>query len=160
MDIFQLSDPQQQVQVKNKVRRRLGSLVAFSDFSEPRQLWEIPHWDVQGVVDKQESLTELYSCLKRLVSGRGNVAADLNRVFCGRFAHANLPHANLWCTEFTKRELEVLTWVGRGLDRKAIADRLHISIRTVDRHRQNIMDKTDIRSELGLSHLAFRWGIY
>ena len=43
----------------------------------------------------------------------------------------------------TRREQEVLSLIGRGYDSINISDRLHISVNTVNNHRQNILRKTD-----------------
>ena len=45
----------------------------------------------------------------------------------------------------TQREREILALVAQGLDSQAIADRLYISIHTVNNHRQNILRKTRSR---------------
>jgi len=52
------------------------------------------------------------------------------------------------------REIEVLTCLVNGMLNKEIADRLHISIHTVVRHRKNITLKTGIRSQSGLTIYA------
>jgi DNA-binding NarL/FixJ family response regulator len=56
--------------------------------------------------------------------------------------------------ELTKRELDVLVLVARGLMSKEIADRLNISIHTVISHRKNITRKTNIKSVAGLAMYA------
>lgn len=52
------------------------------------------------------------------------------------------------------REIEVLTCLVNGMPNKEIADRLHISVHTVVRHRKNITLKTGIRSQSGLTIYA------
>jgi two-component system response regulator FixJ len=58
----------------------------------------------------------------------------------------------------TEREREILTYVSKGLTSKAIAQRLGISVRTVDIHRANIMNKTDTRNVVELVRLALAGG--
>jgi len=48
------------------------------------------------------------------------------------------------------REREVMELVTQGLANKAIADRLNVSIRTVETHRANLFDKLDVRSAVEL----------
>jgi len=50
--------------------------------------------------------------------------------------------------------MNVLRLLAQGLSNKEIADKLNISIHTVNTHRKNIMDKTDIRSLAGLTVYA------
>jgi DNA-binding CsgD family transcriptional regulator len=59
----------------------------------------------------------------------------------------------------SKRETGVLKWLAKGLSNKEIADKLNISIHTVNTHRKNIMDKTGIRSIAGLTIYAASKGI-
>ncbi|MBO4599937.1 MAG: response regulator transcription factor [Bacteroidales bacterium] len=56
--------------------------------------------------------------------------------------------------ELSDRESEVLVLVAQGLSSKEIADRLHISIHTVNTHRKNITHKTGIKSVAGLAVYA------
>jgi len=56
--------------------------------------------------------------------------------------------------ELTKREIEVLQWVTKGLSNKEIADKLFVSIHTVISHRKNISEKTGIKSASGLTMYA------
>lgn len=54
----------------------------------------------------------------------------------------------------TERETDVLQWLAKGLSNKEIAEKLNISIHTINTHRKNIMDKTGIRSLPGLTIYA------
>lgn len=59
-------------------------------------------------------------------------------------------------TELSKRELQVLELICRELTNRAIADRLGISVRTVDSHRRNILRKTGSRNTAGMVSYAFK----
>ena len=56
--------------------------------------------------------------------------------------------------ELTKREIDVLQLVAKGLANKEVADKLCISIHTVISHRKNISEKTGIKSASGLTMYA------
>ncbi len=51
----------------------------------------------------------------------------------------------------SEREVDVLKLLANGLSNKEIADKLNISVYTVNTHRKNIMDKTEIRTLAGLT---------
>jgi DNA-binding NarL/FixJ family response regulator len=59
----------------------------------------------------------------------------------------------------TPRELEVLKLIAEANTSKDIADKLFISIKTVDRHRQNILDKLGMRDRVELTRYAIRRGL-
>lgn len=61
-------------------------------------------------------------------------------------------------SRLTEREREILGYVSKGLTSKTIAQRLGISVRTVDIHRANIMNKTDTRNVVELVRLALAGG--
>ena len=60
--------------------------------------------------------------------------------------------------KLTTREREVLKLIAEGLSNKDIADRLFVSVRTIEHHRANIMRKLNIKSTANLVKYAIRKG--
>ena len=59
----------------------------------------------------------------------------------------------------TEREREVLTLIAEGLTSREIAERLVVSPKTVDRHRENIMGKLNMHSRVELVRYAIERGM-
>ena len=59
----------------------------------------------------------------------------------------------------TSREMEVLQLIAEGKANKETAEELHISVKTVEKHRQNLMDKLNIHDTAGLTRHAISTGI-
>jgi DNA-binding NarL/FixJ family response regulator len=59
----------------------------------------------------------------------------------------------------TAREQEVMTLLAEGLGSREIADKLHISQKTVENHRSNIYSKLDLHSSIELVRFAAKLGI-
>jgi DNA-binding NarL/FixJ family response regulator len=59
----------------------------------------------------------------------------------------------------TSREAEVLQLIAEGFINKQIADELNVSIKTIEKHRQSLMDKLDIHSIAGLTRHAAGRGV-
>jgi DNA-binding NarL/FixJ family response regulator len=59
----------------------------------------------------------------------------------------------------TPRELEVLKLIAEAHTSKEIAEELVISVKTVERHRQNILDKLGLRDRVELTRYAIRRGL-
>ncbi|WP_397382592.1 response regulator [Prosthecobacter sp.] len=57
------------------------------------------------------------------------------------------------------REMEVLQLIAEGKANKETADELHISVKTVEKHRQSLMDKLNIHDTAGLTRYAISMGI-
>jgi DNA-binding NarL/FixJ family response regulator len=61
--------------------------------------------------------------------------------------------------ELTSRESEVLQLIAEGLPNKQIAAELGISIKTVEKHRQQVMNKLNIHDVAGLTRYAISKGV-
>jgi DNA-binding NarL/FixJ family response regulator len=61
--------------------------------------------------------------------------------------------------ELTRRELEVLQLIADGNSTKDIAATLEVSVKTIETHRKQIMDKLDIRTIAGLTKYCLREGL-
>ena len=59
----------------------------------------------------------------------------------------------------SRREIDVLKWVCEGLSSKQIADKLHISIHTINNHRKNMLEKTNCKNVSELLNHAVRNGM-
>jgi DNA-binding NarL/FixJ family response regulator len=59
----------------------------------------------------------------------------------------------------TPRELEVLKLIAEAHTNKEIAQKLVISVKTVERHRENILDKLGMRDRVELTRYAIRRGL-
>ena len=73
-----------------------------------------------------------------------------------------IEHANDKGGEFdplTTRELEVLKLIAEGRSSKEIAAEFVLSIKTVERHRSNILHKLDLRDRVELTRYAIRRGL-
>ncbi|MCB9899302.1 MAG: response regulator transcription factor [Planctomycetes bacterium] len=62
-------------------------------------------------------------------------------------------------SRLTARELEVLRYLARGLPKKEIAVTMNVSVKTVSRHTENIMEKLDIHDRVELARFAIREGL-
>ena len=58
----------------------------------------------------------------------------------------------------SNRELEVLRYLANGMSKKEVAQTMHISVKTVERHCCNLMDKLDIHDRVELTRFAIREG--
>jgi DNA-binding NarL/FixJ family response regulator len=61
--------------------------------------------------------------------------------------------------QLSDRERQVLQLIAEGNSTKEIAYKLHVSVKTIESHRQNIMTKLGIRTLAGLTKFAVREGL-
>jgi DNA-binding NarL/FixJ family response regulator len=75
-----------------------------------------------------------------------------------RRAHDDSPASARSQEPLTERETEVLRFVAQGMTNKEIAEKLVLSVRTVNTHRTNLMRKLDIHDTAGLVRHAIQAG--
>ena len=86
------------------------------------------------------------------ISVSGKMSARILDALSDRRAKTDSPIARL-----TDREFEILQLIGRGKDSHAIAEQLHLSVKTVDAHRGHIKEKLELESGTELICYAARW---
>jgi DNA-binding CsgD family transcriptional regulator len=59
----------------------------------------------------------------------------------------------------SKREIEILKWIIEGCNSKQIADKLHVSVHTVNTHRRNMLQRTNCQNAMELLRYAVQNGI-
>ena len=69
------------------------------------------------------------------------------------------PSSSAAVRSVTKREREILLWIAHGHSTKEIADTLHLSPKTVDRHRANLMKKLRLHNAAALTMFAHAHGL-
>lgn len=104
----------------------------------------------KGYLLKEAAFEEVASAIVTVAAGK---------LYLGAFQ--DNPHLFSRAAEgrLTDREVEILRHVSRGMTYQQIADELCISPRTVGTHRQNIMDKLNIRSTTALINYAREQGL-
>ncbi len=113
--------------------------------------------NVKGYILKDDVYEKLLSAIREIRAGRKAYSAEIQERVMDEFAN-NRAHAPAVET-LTRRENEILREIAAGKMNKTIAEELHISIRTVESHRANIMDKLGCRNVTELIKFAISAGI-
>lgn len=108
-----------------------------------------------GFIAKSAASTELELAIKSVASGERYLAPELSKQAI--FKYLEDPHAFL--SELTARQYEVLKMIAEGNSTKQVARRLSISVKTVESHRTQIMQRLNIHDIAGLVRYALRTGL-
>jgi len=113
-----------------------------------------------GYCTKAASRSELMMAIESVLSGKRYISPDISDKVLEGFMEERktLKTASSWDT-LTQREREVLKMVGEGYKNKDIADFLCISMKTVQKHRANIMRKLDLHTASLLTSYAIEKGL-
>ena len=115
---------------------------------------------VSGYVVKTASGTELISAIKAVYQGNVYLYPSIARMLVGDYMQrVKSGEEKLSYEGLTRRERQVLTYIAEDKRNKEIADLLHISVRTVQSHRTNLMEKLGAHDRTELVKYALRKGI-
>ncbi|MBI4852742.1 MAG: response regulator transcription factor [Acidobacteria bacterium] len=114
-----------------------------------------------GYLIKTASTQELYLAIQTTAKGEPYFSSALSRKMINKFLgehNSNLVTQDIYSI-LSNREIEILRLITSGKPNKAIANRLSISIKTVEKHRNNIMQKLEIHNVVDLVKYAIKSGV-
>ncbi|MDQ0637841.1 DNA-binding NarL/FixJ family response regulator [Pedobacter sp. W3I1] len=111
-----------------------------------------------GYLSKSVQPSELIFAIRHIHSGGRYLGADLSVKMVDRVMQEKKPELSPDIT-FTSRESEILQLIAQGCTNNEIAEKLFISRRTVEGHRQNLIEKTTSKNTAELIGFAFRYGL-
>ena len=114
---------------------------------------------VSGYLVKDSAFTELDRALRALAANETYLCSKITRVVVKDYAEKLSLEEAETPAALTARQREVLQLLAEGRTTKQIADRLNVSVKTVETHRRNIMEKLNIFSVAQLTKFAIREGL-
>ncbi|HEX2787631.1 MAG TPA: response regulator transcription factor [Ignavibacteria bacterium] len=133
-------------------------ILALSTSDDDNYIIEMLNTGAKGYVLKSTGIEELVSAIKTVAKGDSYFCKEASEVILNQFTKSKENKKSKSSSEvpLTDREIEILKLIAEGLTNKEIADRLFISIRTVDTHRRNLHQKLNIKNTAGLINYAVK----
>ncbi|MCB9268414.1 MAG: response regulator transcription factor [Lewinellaceae bacterium] len=115
---------------------------------------------VSGYVMKKADRKELELAVKMVAGGQMYFNQEVMKSLLTQPAthHQDL-HAEEKLSQLTKRELEIIQLIAQEMSSVEIAEKLFISVGTVETHRHNIMRKLDVKNVIGVIKFAIKYGL-
>jgi two-component system, NarL family, response regulator LiaR len=144
-------------------RQSQGTRVLILTIHESEEyVYQMVRAGASGYVLKDAGKDELFTAVRAVAGGERFFSPGVSKLMVEEFIRratdqdsaAPAPDQVL-----TNRECEVLKHIAEGMTNQQIADKLFISVRTVDTHRTNLMQKLDIHDTASLVRYAIERGI-
>lgn len=136
-------------------------ILILSAHSEDEYIKQVISLGVSGYLIKQSSAEVLSRAIREVHKGKkfysSSIAKRLDVLYKnspdrgGKFKEKNI--------RLSPREMEVLQLIAEGKANKQVAAELQISVKTVEKHRQHLMEKLNIHDTAGLTRYAISTGI-
>jgi DNA-binding NarL/FixJ family response regulator len=110
-----------------------------------------------GYITKQKATEKLIEAVRHVLSGRVYLSEQMTNRMLHRLVENDEKPGENPIDRLSDRELQVFELIGHGISTRNIAEQLHISVKTVETHRENIKHKLDLETNLELIRWAVQW---
>jgi len=123
-------------------------------------LFRAIHAGASGYILKSAPHEELLSAIQHIASGNAYLHPSATKRLMSDYLDKfkNGEHAGTY-ESLTEREREILAKVAQGYSNKEIAEQLIISVKTVETHKSNLMEKLDLKTRPDLVKFAMKKGL-
>jgi DNA-binding NarL/FixJ family response regulator len=143
--------------------RALGletQVIMLSMYSDDVFIRESLHNGARAYLLKGAVTEELLLAIRAAHQGATYLSPAISQVLLADPASASTsPRPSHPVTRLSPREHEVLQFIGKGQTNNAIAEQLQVSVKTVERHRANLMSKLCVRNLVELIRVAIKHGL-
>jgi DNA-binding NarL/FixJ family response regulator len=134
----------------------LSKVLMLSQYEDEEYVLEaLGEAKAAGYVVKTDAAAELLSAVRAVHSGRQYLSPTIAPIVLARLRNGSSPKAVRAATP-TRREREVLKLIGEGATTKEVANRLGISVKTAQVHRDNLKQKLELRSTAAIVRYAIK----
>lgn len=132
-------------------------VIAFSSFDDTHYIKQIMRNGASGYLLKNADQQTMLAAIKKVVDGEEFIDESIKKILIQESISGQ--RRSLFEIPLTKREKEILQLIADGMSNQEIADRLFISLRTVETHRFNLAQKLDVKNAAGLVKEAIKRGL-
>jgi DNA-binding NarL/FixJ family response regulator len=139
-----------------QIRSPLTAVLVLSMHDESLYAERVLKAGGRGYIMKQEGGKRIIEGIRQVANGQTFVSAAVSAKILDSFSgHSRSEKAAV--EQLTDREFEVFQLIGQGLSTKEMADKLHVSVKTIEVHRVNIKEKLKTPTAPDLIRYAVRW---
>lgn len=101
-----------------------------------------------GYLLKDFKKNELFNAIEKIMKGEIFISRSVSQILANNFINKEYSSKsnNLYKIDVTKREKEIIELISLGYSNKEIAEKLLVSVSTVDAHRYNILKKLEVKN--------------
>jgi len=110
-----------------------------------------------GYIMKQEGVEKVLTAIRKVLRGEVYLSERLGDRMLHTLVNGRGSLTSSPVEELSDRELEVFNLIGQGHGTRPIAEKLHLSIKTIESHRAHIKEKLNLQNASELVHHAIQW---
>lgn len=130
-------------------------IIAFSQFDDKEHITSMFSSGVKGYVVKTSGINVINEAIDTVMEGRNFFTKELSNII---FSDIKTQRPSFETNRLTVREIEILKHIVNGLKVRQIAEKLFLSERTIEWHKNNLMEKLEVDTVPELVQVAIKGG--
>ena len=136
-----------------------AKIIALTQHDDIEYILEFLKVGGLGYILKTANKNELIEAITNVYNGNRYISANVSKIMVDGLISSNKKEDSEKEIPLTKREIEIIKLISDDLTNSEIAKELNISLRTVETHRRNLMQKLDVKSTVALIRWALQHNI-
>jgi len=142
---------------KIKARGMDTKILVSSMYDESLYAERVLRAGALGYVNKQELSEKIIDAIREVLAGKIYLSKHMTERLLQRAVGSPPQLVQSPIDALSNRELEIFKMIGKGMTTRMIAGELHLSIKTVETHRENIKGKLNLPNSAELAREAVQW---
>ena len=134
-----------------------SKIIGISMHSMPAYARRMLQMGAMGYVTKNSSKDEMINAIVEVNSGKKYVCEEVKNILAQQELEQEGDHPDM--NSLSRREIEIVQLIKEGLSSKEVAQRLDISLKTVEVHRYNILKKLNLKNTASLVNFINAQGL-
>ena len=132
-------------------------IIALTNFEDSSFIRQIMKNGASGYLLKNTGKTELVTAIKTVLDGDNYLPQNIREILLNESIGKG--NSSYFIPKLTSREKEILELVIKEFTTEEMANALFISVKTVEAHRSNLIQKLGVKNTAGLVRVAFEKGL-
>ncbi len=132
-------------------------MLVVSQFEE--SLYALPSLraGAMGYINKQQCQENIIQAIRAVLLGGRYLSPEMTAHLVARAIEGGVPSETDPVERLSNRELEVFQLIGQGATTSSIAQQLHVSVHTIESHREKLRHKLGLKNGAELTRYAIHW---
>lgn len=126
----------------------VSRILGVSLHTQPTYARKMIQKGAMGYVTKNSSREEMFKALTEIQAGNRYICDEIKNILSEQVINGEDQQSGL--NALSQREIEIINFIKKGFSSKEIAERLAISVKTVEVHRYNILKKLNLKNSAAL----------
>jgi DNA-binding NarL/FixJ family response regulator len=125
-----------------------SKILGVSLHTQPTYARKMMQKGAMGYVTKNSSREEMFKAIMEIQEGKRYICDEIKNILSEQVISGDEQSNGV--NALSQREIEIIAFIKKGFSSKEIADALHLSVKTVEVHRYNILKKLNLRNTAAL----------